>query len=172
MDMKSRVRIDYQLLRHHFCHFKARGFWLDLNRCGTHIKWKHFISKPSRKWAVIICAIPPTSKLAFPQSHVDHVQGCGSGSRQFQFLEIILVEGNRTRIHAIPELPTSINKLAFASLLHCRIQKCIKLRFCMKLCYLQISGTRWSSVFLNGHSRERNGINSDSTWMEMLILEK
>jgi hypothetical protein len=68
----------------------------------------------------LFMATTPTSKLAFASSHVDHAQVCGPGSRQFQFLGIVLIEGNRTCFHILAEFPTPTNRLAFASLLYRR----------------------------------------------------
>jgi hypothetical protein len=70
---------------------------------------------------LLFVAIFMTSKLAFALSHVDYAQACEPGSRQFQFLVVVLVEGNRSRFHALAELLTPTNRLAFAPLLYSRI---------------------------------------------------
>jgi hypothetical protein len=69
----------------------------------------------------LFVAIHPTSRLALASSHMCHAQASRSGSREFQFLGLILVERNRTHLYALAELPTPTNRLVFASLLHCFI---------------------------------------------------
>jgi hypothetical protein len=71
--------------------------------------------------SLLFMAIYPTSRLALAPSHAYHAQASRSGSREFQFLGVILVERNRTHLHAFVELPTPTNRLAFASLFHRRM---------------------------------------------------
>jgi hypothetical protein len=62
---------------------------------------------------------------------------------------------------------------SYASLkLECRLYRSAQnCPFAWNCATLQISDTRWLSVFLDGHAKERNIVNSDSIWMQMLISE-
>jgi hypothetical protein len=57
----------------------------------------------------LFVATTPTTRLTFAPSHVDHAQACGPRSRQFQYLQVVLIEGNGTRLQALAQLPTPTN---------------------------------------------------------------
>jgi hypothetical protein len=73
--------MEYQLLSHQFCHFKACDFfdWMSIGAeltLNTNISCTNLLASELS----LFMAISPMNKLVFVLSHVDHAQTGGLGS--------------------------------------------------------------------------------------------